>query len=338
MNTIRNIKNKWALLCLMLVVTMLAGCDTEGDEIEMGYYSYSFSFFYPEDISNDYEFVFNGNVGASGIVPKNEPDGFLEIREKGSGKNVFSQQISLAEQSQIQFIKIGEVISVYSPEKFISFIPTIIYSGDASQYSAWFGNQELQVGVLNYLSIDKQTGNFEIRKEGETDPVFSEEMTIEADAVINLLQISETDFIEVPEDTTPAPTESNKCLVRFYYPAGVFDAEEIRIDLYAFDENEWDWATELPCAGSVTVKKGEISDYVELTFSADGSQYISYMCDMTDVSTGEKLTDYLSDYVYLGQNENIPTDDGSTTVFSKVTYQIIDGYEFSVLEGLTTRR
>ena len=244
----------------------------------------------------------------------------------------------MAEQSQIQFIKIGEVISVYSPEKFISFIPTIIYSGDASQYSAWFGNQELQVGVLNYLSIDKQTGNFEIRKEGETDPVFSEEMTIEADAVINLLQISETDFIEVPEDTTPAPTESNKCLVRFYYPAGVFDAEEIRIDLYAFDENEWDWATELPCAGSVTVKKGEISDYVELTFSADGSQYISYMCDMTDVSTGEKLTDYLSDYVYLGQNENIPTDDGSTTVFSKVTYQIIDGYEFSVLEGLTTRR
>lgn len=303
----------------------------------MGFYSYSFSFFYPKNIEKDYEFRFNDKIGSTGIISRNTPEGILEVYEKSSGQTVYNQQISLAEISNIQFIKLGDNILQYIPEKFITFTPTIIYSGSAAQYSAWFNNQKLQVGELNYLSIDNLRGNFEIRKVGETTPSFLTEMTIEAGAVINLMQISDVDFIEFPEDIEPEPTEVNKCKVRFYYPDEVFDADEIKIDLYSFDEYIWDWVEPLELESSVTVKKGEISDYVELSYITDGSGMTSYLYSITNTTTGDKFVDYMTDMVYMGVPE-MPCGDGVDVVFKKVTYQIMKNNSFQVLEGLTKRR
>ena len=326
----------FSVLCAMLF--SFSSCETEGDEVGKEFYSYSLSFFYPQDIDKNYEFVFNGKKGTTGLVAKDTPEGVLEVYEKGNSTPAFTKLISLADQQNIQFIKIGESVEIYIPDKFISFTPTIIYSGNEAEYSVWFNNQKLQNKAVNYLSIDKLNGLFEIKKVDEAEAVFSAEMTLTNDAIINLMQISDTEFLDLPEDTEAEPTEGNKSKVRFYYPAGVFDAEEIRIDLYAYDENEWDWETELPVAGSVTVGKGKISDYVEIEFSADGSQYISYFCDMTDTSTDTKLNDYMSDYIYVGQNNYIPSDDGSNAIYKKVTYQILeDGLEFNILESLTTK-
>lgn len=325
-------------LAFVSCICIFTSCDTEGDEVETGFYQYSFSFFYPEEANSEYEFTFNGIEGRSGVVSRSEPDGLLEITEVGSGKSVFSKQISLAEQgSNIQFIKLGETIDIYSEERYVSFTPTVIYSGDASQYSLWFNEQELQNGILNYLSVENLTGNLQIRKVNEASPVFSQEMTIEANSFINLMQISDMEFLNVPEDTEPEPTDNHKCKVRLYYPSGVLDAEEIRVDFYAFDEYMWDWASELPLAGSVTIKQGEISDYVEFTYSEDGSEYISYMYSITNTATDQKYVDYMTDYIYFG-GSNIPAPDGCNATFKKVTYQMLEGgRDFSVLEGLTTR-
>ncbi|MBP1614700.1 MAG: hypothetical protein H6Q13_2148 [Bacteroidetes bacterium] len=327
---------KYVSLLLAIFIFLFSSCDTEGDSIDVGYYSYSISFFYPENISNNYEFAFNGEKGSSGYVFRNNSNGLLEVYEKDNSTLVFSKQISLADDSSIQLIKLGDDIVIYSKDDYISFIPTVIYSGNSSDYSIWFNDQELENATTNYLSKQNLTGTFQIKKSGVSSPIYSQEITIADGEKVNFMQLSDTEVLNIPEDDEPEPTDQHIAKARFFYTSDVLNTDEIRMDFYRFDENSWDWASELSVVSSVTLKKGELSEYVELNYLSDGA-YISYMCDITDLKTGTKITDYMSDYIYVGA-PNKPSDDGTLAIFKKVTYQILNGgKEFTVMDGLTTR-
>ena len=326
---------KYVSLLLAIFISLFSSCEMEGDSIDVGYYSYSISFFYPENISNNYEFAFNGEKGSAGYISEDNLNGLLEVYEKDNSTLVFSKEVSLADDASIQLIKLGGDVFIYSKDDYISFIPTVIYSGNSSDYSIWFNDQELENGNTNYLSKQNLTGTFQIRKSKVSSPIYSLEVTIADGTKINFMQLSDTEVLNIPEDDEPDPTDQHVAKVRLFYTPDVLDTDEIRMDFYRFDEYSWDWASELPVAASVTLKKGELSKYVEFNYLSDG--YISYMCDITDLNTGTKITDYMSDYVYLG-TPNWPSGDGTLATFKKVTYKILNGGKgFSVMEGLSTR-
>lgn len=326
---------KYVSLLLAIFIFLFSSCETEGNSIDVGYYSYSISFFYPGNISNNYEFAFNGEKGSGGYVFRNDANGLLEVYEKGNSTPVFSKQISLADDSSIQLIKLGGDIVIYNKDNYISFIPTAIYSGNSSDYSIWFNDQELNNGNTNYLSKQNLTGTFLMKKKGASSPIYSQKITIADGEKINFMQLSDTEVLNIPEDDEPEPTDQHIAKARFFYTSDALNADEIRMDFYRFDENSWDWASELSVVASVTLKKGELSKYVELNYLSDGA-YISYMCDITDLKTGAKITNYMSDNVYVGA-PNAPSD-GTLATFKKVTYKILSGgKQFSVMDGLTTK-
>lgn len=144
MNTIRNIKNKWALLCLMLAVTMLAGCDTEGDEIETGYLSFNVSFVYPSTASDNYKVVFNGNeILNSGVVSKTNPSGVLEIYNRQDNSLEFSQSITVTPNMTFQFIELNGEVDLYNEEKYTWFVPTLVINtpGEENLYTLTFNDR-----------------------------------------------------------------------------------------------------------------------------------------------------------------------------------------------------
>lgn len=286
--------------CLLICFLSFFGCDTEGDNWDVGYYEYSFSFFYPEDIEQNYTFVFEGKEGANGIVPRNTPNGLLEIHEKENGNIVFSQNISLEERQNIQFIKIGDRIDIYSEDKFIPMTPSVIFTNEADSYTIWFNDQELQNNVINYIPTENLTGDLEIRKTGETTPIFSTEVTITAGMSINLMQLSDTEFLDIPEDTEPEPTVYNTSKVRFLYTGDeILNTDEIILKLYKVDVN-WDWSSQVPVTYTLTLQRGVISEYVEFNMTDINNDYYIYSIELP---TGEVIIDYdsqmfISDYLY----------------------------------------
>lgn len=339
-------KNIKLIFGLFICLLSLASCDKDGDyNPHTEFFKYSFSFFYPNVSIGDYEYIFQGKTTKQGgTTSRDTPEGLLEVKEVSSGKIVFSQQVSMEKQLKYEFvIAAGNEVMLYSPEKFISFTPTVIFSDAATPYTLSFGGRELEQGKLNYLPVEESTGTFEIRKEGSSEALFAQEMTLADGANVNLMQMSAEEFMEIPEDTEPEPTEPYKCKVRFYYPANAAEAlrgaEEIRIDLYRADVNSWDYTSELPVESSLTVKKGGFSDYAELDFHLDDpSQYIDYLYSLTNTATNEKIVNYLIDQFSVGYTSETPYDGMGSVIFKKVTYQITDRESTDVMEGLTVRR
>ncbi len=326
---------KYIYLFFFMFSFFLYSCDTEGEDYDTGYYTLKTAFIYPQDAGNSYNITFNGRDARSQYVSRKDASGKLEVHDKEKNRLLFSQEITVEKSEEIQLIKLpGKDVDLYSEEKYISFTPTILFSGDASQYTASFNGQELAVGERNYLSVKELTGKLQIFKEGVNESLYSQEMTIAANGNINVMQLSETDFMEVPANDEPAPEKDNLAKARFFYNDAFSSSSSIRVDFYYFDEYVWDWASELPLAASVTLKKGELSSYVEFELKEDYG-YTSFIITAFDVDKNEYITQYLIDYT------SGPTisKDGMKSLYKFVTYQLEmpkRTIRFSPIEALST--
>ena len=329
-------KAKCALLAA-IAATAFTACDTEGENVETGYTVYRYNIVYPENqsVTNLAVTLDSDTVSYNGLIRPGR-DGYTgQLQVACSDYTTLEEEITLHPGDNIPLLFLPDgTIAVYDSASYLSFNASFILNGGMT---AELNGQPIVQG-LNYLANEKANGELQFYAEGAADPVGSMPVAITNGVNLNIIQLDETTFIEMPEDTEPEPADNHKCKVRLYYPSGVLDAEEIRVDFYAFDEYMWDWVSELPLAGSVTIKQGEISDYVEFVYSEDGSEYISYMYSITNTATDQKYVDYMTDYIYFGGGSNIPAPDGCNATFKKVTYQILEGgQDFSVLEGLSTR-
>ncbi len=314
----------------------LSSCDTEGEDYDTGYYTLKTAFIYPQDAGNNYNITYNGKDARSQYVSRKDANGKLEVYDKEKNTLLFSQEITIEKSKEIKLIKLpGKDVDLYSEEKYINFTPTILFSGDASQYTASFNGQELAVGETNYLSVKDLTGKLQIFKKGVNEPLYSQEMTIAANSNINVMQLSETDFMEVPADDEPAPETTDIAKARFFYNDAFSSSSSIKINFYYFDENTWDWGSELPLAASVTLKKGELSSYVELELKEDYG-YTSFLIDAFDVDKNEYITQYLVNYTYGPKF----SEDGQKSIYKFVTYQLVmhgSTVQFNPIEALSTR-
>lgn len=326
----------FCILCTYLLI----GCDTEQELIDTSYYPYSVSFFYPDDVSNNYEYAFNGVKGNSGIVSINDTDGLLEVFDKESGKSILSEKISITGNTKIQLIKLGSDIAIYNEADYISFIPTFIYSGNTADYTALFNGQILESGKTNYLSKENLTGSLEIKKIGEISPVYTSELTIAEGDKLNIMQLSETTFLDVPEDSEPDPIDNHRYKIRIFYTPDAFTADELKIDFYRCDWNVWWGEEELPKYGTpLFVKKGEISEYIELELLPGENN--SFLCDITDAAN--------PDIVFATYNIEMQPDfisgigidyNNGTSTYKKCTFRLTlsgGGIYANLLEGLSIK-
>lgn len=322
-------------------VLLLSSCDNEGDIADFGYYTFQMSFIYPEEAQDDHRIVFNGEdirAGTNQYISRKNNEGKLQVYDKEKGSLLYSQEIMIQEdQQRLQLIKLpGKEIDLYSEDTYVGFLPTILFSGDASLFTTSFNGQELVVNKTNYLSIDNLKGNLQIIKKGESDPIYSQEFLIEPNSNINIMQLSETEFITVPEDDEPAPETRNLGKVRFFYNDAFSSSSAIRVDFYYFDEYTWDWASELPLGESVVLKKSELSSYIEFNVTKE-SGLTSIICDVYDLDNEEFITHYLENYNY-GPLLNSKIHNESTHKFSTWQMGGETGFvTFKIIEALSTR-
>lgn len=325
----KKVLNLFLIICSCFFIS----CETEGEPLKTGYYSYTFSFFYPANVTNDFEFTFEGKQGANGYISKSEPEGLLEVYDKNSNDLVFSQQISLADNNGVvQLIKTGEDVALYSPENYFSFTPTILFSNTSISYSMTFNGQVLTNSELNYIPKDKSVGTLEIFEADSEAPIYvSNEVIIENGTTINLLQL-DTDFIELPADEEPEPIIPNTAKVRFLYIGdNTLTMDEIILNLYFADMN-YDWSSELPITYPLLLKKGEISEYVE--FDLTDVFYNLYFYSINDNTTGNVIVDF---WYFYTANTPVLTDDWGAVKYKKATIQITDGGNgMKLLDGLST--
>ncbi len=270
---------------------MVTSCDTKGEDIYSGYISFSTSFIYPTDAHDNYEVLFNGNViskSGNALVARDNPEGTLEVYKKGSDTPEFSKKITITSGEVVRLIKLdGRSIDIYDENSYDSFSLNVIYqAGKESEYKASFNENQISNGI-NYLKKeDEHAGILKIYKEGEEVAVFSQDVAIAANGIVNIMQLSESEFLLVPEDNEPIPDSERYTKLRFFYTSDALPGvERIKIIIY-----EWTNFAEL---GSVEIKVGQLSPYQTIDWDVVGSGggLCQDIIDLTDGEPGVKILD-----------------------------------------------
>lgn len=301
------------ILLSLCAIFCFASCDTEGDEIEMGYLSFNVSFVYPSTASDNYKIIFNGDeILNSGVVSKNNPSGILEIYNRQDNSLDFSQSITVTPNMTIQFIELNGEVDLYSEEKYTWFVPTLVINtpGEENLYNLTFNGQNLPLyGERMYVNKNNLNGTLELKKEGTT--VFSQEYTVTPEGYLNMIEmmnqttgLMEYTILEGGGDEEE-PASDNICKTRFFYTKGYkfADVDSIRAVVSAFDPDQY-WMTMddnlvIPI-DTITFKAGELSEYVDLDLTQfrteSSTQPTNFFLDLWDAKPGgEQLSDHTVD-------------------------------------------
>lgn len=302
------------ILLSLCAIFCFTSCDTEGDEIEMGYLSFNVSFVYPSTASDNYKVVFNGDeILNSGVVSKNNPSGILEIYNKQDNSLEFSQSITITPNMTIQFIELNGEVDLYSEEKYTWFVPTLVINmpGEEDLYTLTFNGQNLPFlyGERVYVNRNNLEGKLELKREGTI--VFSQEYTVTPEGYLNMIEmmnqttgLMEYTILEGGGDEDE-PASDNICKTRFFYTKGYkfADVDSIRAVVSAFDPDQY-WMTMddnlVVPIDTITFKAGELSEYVDLDLTQfrteSSTQPTNFFLDLWDAKPGgEQLSDHKVD-------------------------------------------
>jgi len=277
-------------LLLFVCLFLITACDTNGEGVYSGHISFTVSFVYPTDAYDNYEVVFNGNeVSKTGGVAadRDDPTGTLEVYKKGSDTPELSKEITVSSGEVIQLIKLaGQSIDIYDENTYDSFTLNLVFQKDKeSQYKVYFNDVQINNGLDYIKKEDKHTGVLKIYKEGVEVAVFSQDVTIVANGLINVMQLSDTEFLLIPEDSEPAPESNQYTKLRFFYTSDALPGvERIKVIIY-----EWTNFTEL---GSVEMEVGQLSAYQTIDWNVVGNGGLCQdVIDLTNGEPGVKIVD-----------------------------------------------
>lgn len=263
-------KKIYSLLIMTYYLAMsiiLGGCDdTASDFTNVGYMKLTYAVIYPQNTDiNAYVVTFNGKNISSTYFSREELDGELQVYSKGSGTPEIDSTLTLEPNQKLQLIKLpGKKIELYNEKNYIQFNASLaLFTG----YTAYFSGQEL-VGGTNYLKTNDSHGVVTVYKNGETSPVYtSENIEIIAGQNLNLIQQSETDFLILSgNDEVEDPATKNLSKVRFIYTPSEALSQygTVRMDIIVYNAYT---ADDFVKTTSVILKKGKLSDYIELDMS-----------------------------------------------------------------------
>lgn len=330
------LKYSWILL---LALIFFVSCDKEGEVIDNGYSQHQINIVYPEtSSSSDLTVTFNGEELIGNIFPgRDVKTGVLKVSYKDY--TPLEKEITLYPSETIQILLLpSKTIELYEEERFIKFNCSLILNDGCT---AILNNQPLLNG-LNYIAKEKATGNIEFYTESNDIPIATiENVGIEENSNLNIMQLNERTFIEVPEDNEPLPASNKILKARFLYMGDeILSMDEIKVDFYIL--NEWSYMFITDPVASITLQKGQLSDYIELDCSFRGSDEMagdmedaygySFLYEITDPANNTVLVDHNTYATYLDLSGSLSLDGGMTWAYQKTTFVFSDGGNASELQ------
>lgn len=323
---------KKIFLFWIVSLLLLAACETESDEWkDESYTSFSISFL---NVPNqDYRVVFNGVESTTGfVVPMDDLTGELEVYEKESNTLKLEATITVVPRQVIQLIKLpGKPVAFYDEDSYTTFNLNVFYlSGQEDLYTAYFGGQECSKG-MNYISRDELTGTLEIYTEGAETPAFAQEdITLEPEAMVNILQLSDTEFLYLEgggDEEAPESDDFTKVRV-FYTPDDLLTEDSYTMNVYAMLGWSYDAEGAIPL-GTIEIKSGELSPYilVDMRTFQDYGEPLALTYDLITES-GEMIADHLSYMIDLYPETK--SDDLFKSKYKFQTSRISDNYGYPV--------
>lgn len=315
---------------LTFISTLFVGCD-KNDELNddiAGFYELSLDIVYP--LGSTYIAEFNGQDISNTKFSRNIEKGELKIFPKGNNiaeLTINDYNISQAGE-KIRLIKLsGQNIELYREEDFVTFQNNIQFI--SNKYKATLNGQELTKGLNYYKKVNGLDGTLKIYEQNTTEPIFTQSLSIleTGESKINLLQLSETLFLDVPADTVPDPLSEQYTKVRFFYTPNVFPGvEKIKLEILEY--------TNLTPIGSIEMNVGELSPYLTIDWDivTNAGGQLNGLCQIiTDLATGNILVNGETNYdavIDLIKNNN----------YKKVTCQIlVDGIVIKPIETLSSK-
>jgi hypothetical protein len=305
----------------MAMITLLMGCDVDGDE-SVPYDSPKITFTaYHMTSMNGYIYYFNGNPDNDHHLYADADllTGLFEVYPKkgDTGTPVFSRELTVEKGVTYQFVTLSgqRKIELFDEENIDAIKPLqIIWSVDYNERKEYTGTINGDtINLFSDLYIKKGediTGTYKITKNGQT--AFEQEMTFSATSLFpSLIQKSELEFdaLEVKNWGTDPNEYSTKINFYFMPKYKLEGIQRAKIELYACNQDTWDWYSEdqLTLIGSVTVDACKLSDYVECDISlykTEGACYNPfaallkiYDADQPGAEPVIPLTDYVSPYI-----------------------------------------
>lgn len=303
------------IFLFVILTILLAGCDTEGDNIENGYTVLKTSFI-PQELTNNYRIAFNGNE--SPYVSKNATTVKLEVfsKEGNSLSPILTEENWLVTEP-ITFIRpVGKELAVYSEEKYQAFTPVIVFSADESQYSVQFKGAEIKVGENNYIGKVELPGKFTIKDKVNGTELYSQELTTETSNTFTVMQLSENEFLPI-EDSEEADPEVGHFKVRFLYTTDAFpNYPELKLVLYLASTDFSQFSEPI---ATITMKAGKLSEYVVIDNNYFDTGMVTGVYDLIDPNSGNYVVDNLSDL-----STSIAYDTYDSTHFKFMTFRFTD--------------
>lgn len=295
------------LCCLVLLLSagIVSSCSNDGEITDKGYNQLRVWLVYPTP--SPYKYYFNGKEITNYYFSRDTESGKIAFVDKTSNEQVFEFAWNKQMGSYMEFIQLpGKDIELYKAEDYISFRPKLIIWDD---YTLKFNGQLIFNQQDNFLKkSDAASGTMELFAKDNNEPVGTiENVTIADGESPTVLQISGTEMMLLTndgEEDVEDPATENLTKVRFLYKPseGYADVNAIRVEVWA-TENE-SWMDFYPTGQSVTVKKGEISDYIELDIAQlkeSSGEAAWWMCDIYNAETNELIASHDDDGPGFGE-------------------------------------
>lgn len=300
----------YIIACILFL--SVSGCEKEpqlSEHIAEGYYRVNTNFVYPDEAYKKYTIIMNGDTikaGLEGYIDRTNPSAKIEVFENGKLTAEYSATATVSEDNQsFRFIKVGnKPVEMYREENYVTFTPVVLFSGNQDDYQLYFGDVTLMNNKVNYLPKSNTTGKFEINRKDETAAIFERDIVISSGSKLPIMQLSDTDFLVVPEDNEPAPQTKQNTKVRFFYTQDAFpQAKSLKLVIYYSNFKFSDFYE----AHTVMLKPGELSEYVLIDHFHFNQKYVNGVYDLIDPETNVKIVDnirHTKTYLAFGQNNS----------------------------------
>jgi hypothetical protein len=264
------------ILFLFSFMLLLSGCDVEGDAISAGFIILEKTY-KPNAIRNDYRVTFNGDE--SEYVSKNEATVRLEVFSRADSTSVLVVDNLPVSKEGVTLVKpVGKELALYAESNYKELFPQVFFSGDASQYAVLFGNGDILLQEDNYIPVEHLPGNLRIVRTADSQEVHTQEITAETGRALNLIQLSATEFLNVP-DTELGDVPLGTIKIRIFYTADAFPGRnKLLVDLYLCDKR----GANKSFFRTIELTPGYISEYFDVDYNHYGDGNVNFLFDLKD--------------------------------------------------------
>lgn len=276
---------KGTLLILLSLLYLFTSCSLNEDLKDTSYTTMAISFD-PQQLAGDYKIIINGNT--ENAVSTSKP-AKVDIYRKTDNRLVFSGMYLPTDSLKLIHPIGTDSLVLFSNEKYMGFSPQISYSDDPELYDVYLGKEKIKVSTVDvsYVSISSLPVNLRIVEKATSTTVYTQELNSESPTTFTLLQLSSNEFLNVPMENEPLPSDKS-FKVRFFCTSKILK-EPVKLILYIVDG----YGQNMKFFTTLDLSPDKLSKYIEVPYDyyKDGKKQVNFYYDIEN-DRGEKLVDH----------------------------------------------